>query len=317
MGCGASSGSVVATSTTASRPFSFAAADKAHRDSKAARLSETLDPDAVVAFSCGPEARSSGSRITKNAGPEGPPKKLLAIREAFDAIDTNKSGNINASELKDLLDSVGPDDLTDTDRDEILKSMDKDNGGMVEFREFAEWVLEKEDANDAIASWSLTKGLSELHTAAIEGNEASIRRLLDDGQKVNIGDVGGVTPLHYACRVGSGPAAAALLEKKADVAARTSDTKRMPLHAAAEKGCTDLVELLLAANADINAKDGRDRTPLHWACCSSREAAAAALLKAGAEVNGKSIAGYTPFAMAQDWSTMSMADLVQSYGGER
>lgn len=251
------------------------------------------------------------------AGPEVPPRKLLALKAAFQNIDNNNSGRIDASELKGLLSKIGQDDLSDEDRAAIMKAMDKNDDSIIEFREFVEWVLEQEGTNDAVANWSLNKGLSDIHQAAIAGDAEKIRSLCDAGAKVSCGDFNDVTPLHYAARVGKPLAVQALLERKADISARTSDTKRAPIHAAADNGSAEVVKLLLSHSAEVNCKDVRERTPLHWAACSSREQAAAELLKAKADVNIKSIAGYTPFAMAQDWSTTALANMIQEYGGER
>jgi len=249
--------------------------------------------------------------------PEVPPRKLVALKEAFKSIDTNDSGRIDASEMEGLLTKVGQDDLSDEDRSGILKAIDKNEDSKIEFREFVEWVLEREGGNDAVANWSLNKGLSDIHRAAIAGDGDKIRSLCDAGAKVNCGDFNDVTPLHYAARVGKLSAAQALLEKKADLSVRTSDTKRMPIHAAAENGSVEVVKLLLEHRAELDATDGRLRTPLHWAACSSREQAAAELLRVKADVNVKSSAGYTPFAMAQDWSTTPLANLIAQYGGKR
>jgi len=249
--------------------------------------------------------------------PEVPPKKLIAIKAAFQAIDADGSGRINAKELKGLLDKIGQNDLSDQDKEALLKSMDKDSGGEIDFAEFVEWVLANAGANDAVANWSSNKGLGDVHHAAIAGDAEKIKSLVAAGSQVTARDINDVTPLHYACRFGKAESAKALIECKADVSAIASDTKRMPLHAAAENGSTEVIEILLAAGAEVNALDGRLRTPLHWACCSSREAAAALLLESGADVNGKSSAGYTPFAFAQDWSTMALADMVAAKGGTR
>jgi len=264
-----------------------------------------------------PASSKTEQRNAQPDGPEVPPRKLLALKAAFQNIDNNNSGRIDASELQALLSKVGQDDLSDEDRAAILKAMDKNDDSKIEFREFVEWVLEQEGSHDAIANWSLNKGLSDIHQAAIAGDVGQIRSLCDAGAKVNCGDFNDVSPLHYAARVGKPLAAQALLEKKADISARTSDTKRMPIHAAAENGSAEVVKLLLSHSAEVNGKDGRERTPLHWAACRSREHAAAELLKAKADVSAKSIAGYTPFAMAQDWSTTTLANMIKEYGGKR
>jgi ankyrin repeat protein len=266
--------------------------------------------------------------VQKSAGPpEVPPRKLMALKEAFGAIDDNNTGSIDSSELKDLLSRVGYDDFSEEDRTQLLQSMDKNGDSKIEFGEFVGWVLTHEgnsDAiNDSITEWALKKGLGDLHNAAISGDPAKIIAFLDAskevgkkrGSLVNAGDVTNVTPLHYACRVGNLDCAKCLLKEGADIAARTSDTKRQPLHAAAENGSAEVVRLLLENKAEINATDGRTRTPLHWAVCSSKEEAATELLKAKADVNAKSSAGYTPLAMAQDWSTYQMVELIKANGG--
>merc|ERR1740130_1255318 len=226
------------------------------------------------------------------------------------------SGSIDTKELSGLVEKVGA-ALSVQDQEDLMKSMDRDGSTSITFAEFVEWVLHAEGLDDAIANWTTTKGLGEVHNAAIAGDAAKIKSLVEAGGQVNARDVTDVTPLHYAARVGKAESATALLEMKADVTAVTSDAGRMPLHAAAENGSVAVIQILLAAGAPLDAKDVRERTPLHWACCSSREEAAAALLDAGADVHVKSAAGYTPYAMAQDWSTMQLADLIQAKGGGR
>ncbi len=65
-----------------------------------------------------------------------------------------------------------------------------------------------------------------------------------------------------------------------------------------------MVEALLAAGADVHARDGEGCTPLHqfrfpwWTPKSDRAALAMALLRAGAEVNAANSQGATPLHQA-------------------
>ena len=69
-----------------------------------------------------------------------------------------------------------------------------------------------------------------------------------------------------------------------------------PLHHAAGYGPLANVELLLSKGADVNAKNRRASTPLHWAIHD--EAKVRLLLSKGARVNSKQAQGRTPLFLA-------------------
>ena len=50
----------------------------------------------------------------------------------------------------------------------------------------------------------------------------------------------------------------------------------------------------MAAGVDVNARDNRGNTPLHWAVSDGHDIAAKILIEAGADVNVKSKDGSTP-----------------------
>jgi HEAT repeat protein len=79
---------------------------------------------------------------------------------------------------------------------------------------------------------------------------------------VNAKDSNGTTPLHIAVWEGRKELVELLLAKGADVNARTNPMGSTPLHFAASDGRKDLVELLLAHGADVNAKNNNSQTPL-------------------------------------------------------
>ena len=58
------------------------------------------------------------------------------------------------------------------------------------------------------------------------------------------------------------------------------------MHFAADRGHNEVVELLLANKADINAKDGVGFAPLHLAAESGHKEVAELLLAKGAKMNG-------------------------------
>ena len=74
------------------------------------------------------------------------------------------------------------------------------------------------------------------------------------------------TPLHLAARVGREDLAEVLLAAGADVEARNKIDER-PLHVAATYGRPTVAKLLLARGADVSARVRGRKTPLHAAAC--------------------------------------------------
>jgi len=72
------------------------------------------------------------------------------------------------------------------------------------------------------------------------------------------------TPLHIAARFGREDLAPVLIAAGADVNARDRRNDR-PLHLAAEYGNAAIVRVLLERGADVNAPGAMNRTPLHAA----------------------------------------------------
>ena len=91
-----------------------------------------------------------------------------------------------------------------------------------------------------------------------------------------------------------------------------------PLHRAAFKGYTDVVKLLLANKAEVNAKTNDGLTPLHQAVAQGGYKEVAALLLANkAEVNAKDNNGRTPLAWALHFNHEDLAELLRQHGGQQ
>jgi uncharacterized protein len=77
--------------------------------------------------------------------------------------------------------------------------------------------------------------------------------------------------------------ASVVLPAGAQVAPSAAEiTTYQGLHGAAHRGDMDSVEKLLAAKADLNARDGHGRTPIHVATFAKQHAVISALARAGA-----------------------------------
>ena len=101
-----------------------------------------------------------------------------------------------------------------------------------------------------------------IHSYAKAGDvEHVAEELAKDPHVLNLPDDSGFTPLHLAAARCRTNVVEFLLEKGADVERKSKDGSR-PLHLAAQEGCTNVVTMLLARKAKINARDDQGRTPL-------------------------------------------------------
>ena len=89
-----------------------------------------------------------------------------------------------------------------------------------------------------------------------------------------------------------------LLANGSDLEERTSSTLQTALHLAATYGHQSLLELLLSHKADVNSRDRTGSTPLHLASQEGHLASVVALLQAGADPLLPAIDGALPIHKA-------------------
>src|SRR5215470_17942305 len=105
----------------------------------------------------------------------------------------------------------------------------------------------------------------EIIKAAKKGDVAKIKELLaENGDLIHARDSDGSTPLHCATWKGQLAVVELLLEAGADVNARNQNEHwgTTPLHAAAHANQAAIAQMLLDHGADIKAKDREGRTPM-------------------------------------------------------
>jgi len=184
---------------------------------------------------------------------------------------------------------------------------------------------------------------AESIVVAVElGNIEAVKQHLNDGTEVNAKGGTGRTPLHWAAIEGHKEIAELLIAEGADVNAKTNDGKT-PLdeainpfynkteianllhkhggkhgtvHSAAGGGDIEAVKEFLAPGADVNVKDKRGFTPLHWASISGHKEAVELLIDNGADVNAMRGGGGTPLSYAASWGHEEIVELLIANGAD-
>jgi ankyrin repeat protein len=119
------------------------------------------------------------------------------------------------------------------------------------------------------------------------------------GVDVNGKNKSGYTALHLAAKKGRVEVAGVLLDAKADIASASKSGKTALHYVAHYSGNLDLAKRLLEAGAPVNARDGRNKTPLDYAVSRKRTELAELLRGKGAKTGRALAAAESIFAAAE------------------
>ena len=91
-----------------------------------------------------------------------------------------------------------------------------------------------------------------------------------------------------------------------------------PLHSAASGGQKEIVELLIAKGADVNAKEVIEWTPLHKSVTWKHKEIVELLIANGADVNAKNWHDEPPldYTDVDDVDSKEIADLLRKHGAK-
>ncbi len=95
----------------------------------------------------------------------------------------------------------------------------------------------------------------------------------------------------------------------------TEDHRLTPLHLAVSHCRTNVINILLAKGAKIEAKAEGDTRPIHLAAQSGCMAGITMLVQHGAKVNPRDAEGRTPLTRAKQWHHDEAAELLRKSGG--
>jgi ankyrin repeat protein len=160
---------------------------------------------------------------------------------------------------------------------------------------------------------------SPLHRACRDGNVAAIWDMLNGSVLAELEELtfnaSSYTPLFLAFLNDHYQAMQCLLEHGADPSA-TEPLNRAPiLHLACERGCSDVVDLLLAYNVDMDQADSRGNTALWQACRNGHLHIVEKLLQKGAQVNTAGENYRTPLHEAASSGHASIVETLLVGGG--
>jgi ankyrin repeat protein len=130
------------------------------------------------------------------------------------------------------------------------------------------------------------------------------------------------SPIHRAANNGNIEAVKKHLADGVDVDAKSWELFAgfTPLYLAAGEGHKEIAELLIAAGAEVNAKDEDGLTPLHYPVAKGHKDIVELLIGKGADVNAKVVSGpnqgSTPLDAANETNHPKTADLLRKHGGK-
>jgi ankyrin repeat protein len=162
-------------------------------------------------------------------------------------------------------------------------------------------------------------GSTALHWAVYANDATEAARLIAAGANVNARNNFGVSPLALASKQGN--AATINLLVKAGAApndpANFVNSAETPLMHAARSGSVDAVKALLAAGADVNAKETwNGQTALMWAAAEGHAPVVQALIAGGADIRMGSNAGTTPLIFAVRKGDMASVNALLAAGAD-
>jgi uncharacterized protein len=161
------------------------------------------------------------------------------------------------------------------------------------------------------------QGASQVADAAMAKDVTTVRALLKQGADVNAAQGDGMTALHWAASNGDLGLAQMLMYAGANLRATTRLNGYSPLFLASREGQSSVVEALLKAGAEADARSSTGSTPLMLAAASGNVEAVRLLLDARADPTAKETArGQTALMFAAAYNRVGAVELLTQRGAD-
>ncbi|RCS52631.1 hypothetical protein DTL42_07270 [Bremerella cremea] len=147
----------------------------------------------------------------------------------------------------------------------------------------------------------MTIPVAPLHQAAMQGDIATIKRLVAEGADINeTNPIYMVTPLALAASNASPDVLRTMVELGANILASPAEAENgTPLRMAVMAGKADNVQALLELGADVNEANPKNGTLLHAAAKRGSKQIVKMLIQAGADLDRPGPNGQTPLDVVQ------------------
>ncbi|XP_063905701.1 uncharacterized protein LOC135124516 [Zophobas morio] len=176
--------------------------------------------------------------------------------------------------------------------------------------------LDYADVFEDIPFVSLGEDKSLLHLAVSHGSVNSVKKMMTNPeyrQRIDTSDSSGVTPFLSACHNGQVKILEVLLAAGADVNATTSNGYNA-VYLCARSSNEDVLKFLVDSGVDINARNQFGKTALHLTCESNSYKGAEILIRHGADVDFGDDYGYTPLYLSCRHKDKEIVELLLEKG---
>ena len=175
-----------------------------------------------------------------------------------------------------------------------------------------------QDAGDPLDRQKPDSGYAPIHTAAAHGAPVMVEALLDAGIGIETRCRDGHTPLQTAAVMMKAANVQTLLKRGADPNAQDGDGDTCLIYLPQVRARPEVYRALLAdPRTDVNLANHAGETPLHlMAKWNTRPEIVEMLLAKGAELNARNHRGYTPLDVAQESGNAELAQFLRAKGAK-